>query len=93
MNPAQEKLLDEAILRVLDKRDSSFGVSPEAIKHLLVAEAFHDVPVEVVARRLAYMAHEQIGFVCTIGTGDFHSNVRTWRITPRGMNHLREGGQ
>ena len=92
MNPVAEKNLDEAILRVLDERDSSFGLNATAIKHLIVGAGFPHTEEAVIQRRLDYLFHDQIGFVCTVGSGDFHAHLRFWRISPRGTNHLRAQG-
>ncbi len=88
MTPEQENELDTAILTILDERDSKFGLNANALGVSLPRFGFA-VSREVIERRLDYLSDPQVGFTRTIETGDFHSNLRAWRLTPRGINHIR----
>jgi hypothetical protein len=88
MTPEQEKDLDAAILTILDERDSKFGLSANAVGVALPRFGFSVTHAEV-ERRLDYLADPQVGFAREVPTGDFHANLRAWRLTPRGLNHIR----
>lgn len=89
MTARQEQVLDEALLRVLDENDSRFGLDAAS---LTLRAANYGVRVDSVeiSKRLRYMADPQIGFVDRVEPeGAFHAERDFWRITARGLNHLR----
>jgi hypothetical protein len=90
MTPEQDRLLDEAILSTLDTQDSKFGLTPEAISRFVLGFGFRPSR-ETVERRLRYLSDPEIGFVSHVssGAGEYHKNLKTWRITAKGTNHLR----
>lgn len=93
MNPASisDENLDLAILRVLDAGDSQFGFSPKALANLLVAEGYRP-DVDQVEKRMHYLGDPELGLVSRVPRGSFHPANAPWRITAKGMNHLREQG-
>jgi repressor of nif and glnA expression len=89
MTPASEELLDEALLRILEERDSRFGLRAEALA-IMTRPYGHLADEEAVRRRLNYLADSEIHFVERVQpSSQFHAQVEAWRITARGMNHLR----
>lgn len=91
MNAEQEQLLDEAILRILDENDQRFGLGANALSHLVGRFGF-TVDKDAIVRRMEYMADTDIGYVRQVDKGNFNTAARTWRITAKGTNHLREQG-
>lgn len=89
MTARQEQVLDEVLLRVLDENDSQFGLDAAS---LAIRAASYGIGNDSVAisRRLRYMADPEIGFVDRVEPdGAFHAERDFWRITARGLNHLR----
>jgi len=96
MNPQLEKEFDQALMIVLDAHaDPEFGLATMAIQPLLAGHGFRGAKERDIERRLAYLADPQIEFVRKCGRGDFHANIKTWCLTARGQNHIREltGGE
>jgi hypothetical protein len=92
MNAEQQQLFDEAILRVLDRNESTFGMGATALQVLVGEFGFSPRDPAEVTRRLEYMADAEIAFVAPVSKGQFNPANRTWRITARGTNHLRSRG-
>lgn len=89
MTPEQELTLDEAILQLLEEEDSKFGVNVQGLVLMLPRKSVR-ATAEQVERRLRYLADPAIDFVSRIAaSGAFHTERATWRISARGMNHLR----
>lgn len=86
-----EEHLDLAILKTLAANQTEFGLGPDALKHLVTM--FGVTPdVEAIRKRLLYLADPHVGFVTKVDRGEFHPENATWRITARGLNHLRQNG-
>jgi hypothetical protein len=90
MNPQQEELFDEAILRVLDRTNSRFGTAPAAIMVGVIAFGFNE-PVDNVERRLAYLSDPAIGRAAEVNKTANRAN-HTWKITAAGIDYLRDRG-
>jgi hypothetical protein len=92
MTAQMEELFDTQILRVLDlNAGKEFGLGAESIQ-MLIPRPFSTATIEEINKRLAYMADAEIGFVATINKGHFNPGNKTWRITAKGINHLRMAG-
>lgn len=92
MKPEQEELFDLQILRVLDvNAGRRFGLGAQAIQTLISPYGFES-EVELIERRLRYMADKTIGFVEIVEKGQFNPANVTWRITAPGINELRSRG-
>lgn len=91
LTPEQERILDEALLRTLEAQDTRFGLQSQAMAVLLFPFGLRPTPAQV-ERRLQYLADPQIEFVRPVdATSAYHAYERAYRITPKGMNHLRGG--
>lgn len=90
MNAAQEQLFDEALLRVLDRNISQFGLGAAALQ-VLVGEFGFTPALELVQRRLDYLCDEKIGYVAEVNKKANRAN-RAWKITADGTDHLRAKG-
>jgi hypothetical protein len=88
----QQELFDLALLNCLDSGDTQFGLGPTALQHLVGRYGFSIRDPEQITRRLEYMADPQIEYVRPVDKGNFNTANRSWRITAKGTNHLRERG-
>lgn len=91
MNPEQEELFDRALLQVLDRNHSQFGLGAAAVQVLVSGSGFVIRDKEQIVRRLDYLSDEQIGFVKEVAK-TANAAVRTWKITAKGTDHLRSLG-
>lgn len=85
MNPAQQQLFDEAILRVLDANRARFGLTLDAIGHLMAQFGFPSPDRNVLADRVDYVTRH--GLIEEVAKETNKAN-RAWRITDAGINHL-----
>lgn len=92
LTPAQTELYHRALLRVLDCNNTRFGLTEPALRTLVEAEGFEPSEGEV-ADALDYMVDPEVGYVVQVNKGQFNPANRAWKITARGINHLRERGQ
>lgn len=91
MTPHQEQLFDEAILRVLDRNISQFGLGASALQVLVGEFGFSPKSTDEVVRRLDYLTDPKIDFVTEVKLGHHKAN-RSWKITAEGTDHLRSRG-
>lgn len=92
MTAEEAESLDMAILRVLDLcAGRSYGLGLLAIQAQLPRYGEY-VDTDVVKRRLEYMADSEIRFAERVDKGQFNPANASWKITARGINHLRERG-
>jgi hypothetical protein len=85
MIPAQEKLFDDAVLRVLDSNRSRLGLSAEAIGHLVAQFGFEHPLSSFLLDRLAYLVIKKLAEEVA---HEVHRANRTWRITDAGIQYL-----
>jgi len=91
MTPEIEQRFDEAILRVLDRNPSQFGLGATTLQVQVMEFGFTVRDPAEVLRRLEYMADPRIGFVAEISR-TANKAVRTWKITAAGTDDLRSRG-
>jgi hypothetical protein len=84
MNAAQMEVFDVSA-------GSQFGLGALALQALVATYGFTK-STEEITRRLEYMADAEIRFVERVNKGQFNPANVSWRITARGINHLRERG-
>jgi hypothetical protein len=89
MNPAQQELFDDAILRVLDGNRTRFGLGAEAIGHLIAQYGFQSPAKDAVLDRLDYLSRKQLAE--EVDKPDHRAN-RAWRITDVGIDRLDTRG-
>ena len=81
-----------ALLQVLDTNaGSQFGLAVPTLKVFVQTRGFRVVDTEVEAA-MNYMTDKEIGFVQTVDKGQFNPAHVCWKITARGINHLRARG-
>lgn len=85
MNPAQQELLDLAILRVLDGNRTRYGLNAAAIGHLLAQFGFTAVKADVLLDRLDYLTGKSL--VEEVLKQIDRAN-RAWRISEAGIAHV-----
>jgi hypothetical protein len=92
MTADQLEIFDVSIMRVLDvNAGRQFGLGVTAIRAHLPTYGFNE-PVDAINKRLDYMSDPEVGFVTTVNKGQFNPANVTWKITARGINHLRSIG-
>ena len=93
MTAEQTELFHLQILRVLDlNAGKQFGLGPSSIQVLVSPFGFGTATIEQITAALDYMADSDIRFVEPVNKGQFNTANRTWKITARGINHLRANG-
>jgi len=85
MNPEQQQLFDEAILRVLDANRTRFGLGVPAVAHLLAIYGFMSPNHDTVLDRLDYLCGKLLAEEVLKGVNKAN---RAWRITQAGINHI-----
>jgi hypothetical protein len=91
MTAEQTELFHIALLRVLDRNGSSFGLGPSALQ-VLVGEFGFSPTKEQIVEAMEYLEDPAIGFVTLAKQGAFNAANRTWRKTALGVNELRKRG-
>lgn len=93
MTAEQTELFHLQILRVLDfNAGKSFGLGPQSIQVLVSPFGFGTATIEQINKALDYLADPEVRCVEPISKGQFNPANRTWKITARGVNKLREHG-
>ena len=85
MNPEQQELFDLAILRVLDRNRTRFGITAGNIRILMAEFGFHGPNPDTVKDRIDYLTGK--GLVEEVNKEVNKSN-RCWRITDAGIEHV-----
>ena len=85
MTPAQEELFDLAILRVLDRNRSRFGLISAAIGHLMVEFGFPSPDPDLLLDRLDYLTRKSLIQEVAKLVGNAN---RAWRITEDGLQYV-----
>lgn len=91
MNAAQTELFHSAVLQVLDANGSRFGLGAQAVALLVNQYGFSPKPDET-ERALEYLADQENGFARPVDKQQMNPANRTWKITAKGINYLRERG-
>jgi DNA-binding PadR family transcriptional regulator len=89
MTPAQEQMLDLAILRLLDEQRTRLGLGVEALDLQLARFGFAGAKPDEILTRLDYL--ERKGLIEEVRK-DVHRANRSWRITEAGIRHLDTEG-
>lgn len=93
MNAEQQELFDLAILRVLDRNRTRFGLSVTAIGFQMREFGFAAVDVETLKDRLDYLSTHPAGKPFTEEVNpEINRAKRCWRITDDGINHMDQRG-
>lgn len=85
MNAAQQELFDLAILRVMDRNRTRFGLTPEHVRILMAEFAFHGANIDTVKDRIDYLTGKRL---CGEVLKEVNKANRCWRITEKGIAHV-----
>jgi hypothetical protein len=89
MTPAQQELFDLAILRVLDRNRTRYGLTPDSVRILITEFGFHNAELDLVKDRIEYLTDKKLLEEVMKGV---NKNNRCWRITDAGIEHLDKRG-
>jgi DNA-binding PadR family transcriptional regulator len=89
MTPAQQQMLDTAILRLLDEQRTRLGLGIEALDLQLARFGFSGAKPEEIVERLDYLERKEL---IEEVRKEVHRANRSWRITGRGIDHLDHEG-
>lgn len=93
MTAEQLEIFHQSLLRVLDaSAGRQFGLGAQALQVLVGQYGFAAVKQPDVEAAMHYLADKEIGFVEPVDKGQFNPANVSWRITARGINHLRHRG-
>ncbi len=90
--PEETERLHKSVLRVLDVNATRFGLGAAALSVLLEPFGFADTQREEIERVMDYLGDAENRMVDCVGKGAMNPALRTWKITARGTNYLRERG-
>ena len=93
MSPDQLENFHDSLLRVLDRNSSQrFGYGVTTLLNFVREFGYTNITVAQLEAAMAYLEDKEIGFVELVNKGQFNPANRCWKITARGINHLRERG-
>ncbi len=85
MNPEQQELFDLAILRVLDRNRTRFGITAGNVRILMAEFAFHGAALDTVKDRIDYLIGKKL--VEEVNR-EINKANRCFRITDAGIEHV-----
>lgn len=89
MTAAQQQNFDDAILTIMDRNRSRFGLTPAAIRLQMQEFGFLQPSEEQIMERLDYLVTKKLAVEVD---KQVHRANRTWRITDAGIDHLDQKG-
>lgn len=91
MTPAETELFHLAVLRVLDRNATRYGLGLPAL--CILTNEFGFTPTEHdMQQALDYLSDPANALVAEVAKGQFNPANRSWRITAKGTNELRQRG-